>query len=197
MRVLYIHMTGAFAGGSRSLFEAVRALPKGEVQPLFVAPKGSVHDFFAGIGEVVDAWGLSQFDNTRYSHYRGLRWLVLLRELAFLPSTFLALRRAHRRWKKVDLIHVNPDKPTCLADPVAVQFAIANQPTNRMRTDLQIFCSLCDGDVAPCHEGSHLLHFPKSSSESRSTRRVLESPIRRASNCSCAIRVLTRCALIW
>jgi len=107
MRVLYVHMTGAFAGGSRSLFEAVRALPKGEVQPLFVAPSGSVHDFFAGIGEVIDAWGLSQFDNTRYSHYRGLRWLVLLRELAFLPSTFLALRRAHRRWKSVDLIHVN------------------------------------------------------------------------------------------
>lgn len=107
MRVLYIHMTGAFAGGCRSLYEAVRALPEGEVQSFFVAPRGSVHDFFAKIGEVIDTWGMSQFDNTRYSYYRGLRWLVVLRELVFLASTMLALRRAHRRWKSVDLIHVN------------------------------------------------------------------------------------------
>ncbi|WJR76364.1 glycosyltransferase family 4 protein [Bradyrhizobium sp. NP1] len=107
MRVLYIHMTGAFAGGCRSLYEAVRALPEGEVQSLFVAPRGSVHDFFARIGEVLDTWGMSQFDNTRYSYYRGLRWLVALRELAFLPATLMVLHRAHRRWNSVDLIHVN------------------------------------------------------------------------------------------
>jgi glycosyltransferase involved in cell wall biosynthesis len=107
MRILYIHMTGAFAGGCRSLYEAVRALPSGEVQSFFVSPRGSVHDFFARIGEVIDSWGMSQFDHTRYNYYRGLRWLVLLRELAFLPSTLLVLRRAHRRWKSIDLIHVN------------------------------------------------------------------------------------------
>ena len=36
-------MTGAFAGGCRSLYEVVRALPAGEVEPLFIAPRGSVH----------------------------------------------------------------------------------------------------------------------------------------------------------
>ena len=100
-------MTGTFGGSSRSLYEAVRALPEGEVEPLFVAPRGSVHEFFARIGEVIETRGVSRFDNTRYSHYRGLRWLVLLRELAFLPATFMVLRRAHKRWKNVDLIHVN------------------------------------------------------------------------------------------
>jgi glycosyltransferase involved in cell wall biosynthesis len=100
-------MTGAFAGGCRSLYEAVQALPAGEVQPFFVAPRGTVHDFFGKIGEVIETWGVSQFDNTRYSYYRGLRWLVVLRELVFLPSTFLALRRAQQRWKQVDLIHIN------------------------------------------------------------------------------------------
>jgi len=107
MRVLYIHMTGAFAGGCRSLYEAVRALPRGEVESFFVAPRGSVHDFFVRIGEALDTWGMSQFDNTRYNYYRGLRWLVVLRELLFLPSTILALHRAHRRWKSIDLVHVN------------------------------------------------------------------------------------------
>ena len=107
MRVLYIHMTGAFAGGCRSLYEVVRALPAGEVEPLFIAPRGSVHAFFSRLGEVIEAAGISQFDNTRYSYYRGLRWLVLLRELVFVPSTIVALLRARRRWKSVDLIHIN------------------------------------------------------------------------------------------
>jgi glycosyltransferase involved in cell wall biosynthesis len=107
LKVLYIHMTGAFAGGSRSLYEVVRAIPAGEVEPLFIVPRGSVHGFFSGLGEVIEAAGISQFDNTRYSYYRGLRWLVVLRELAFIPSTLIALLRARKRWKHVDLIHIN------------------------------------------------------------------------------------------
>ena len=50
---------------------------------------------------------MCQFDNTRYSYYRGLRWLVVLREIAYLPATIMALRRARQRWGKFDLIHVN------------------------------------------------------------------------------------------
>lgn len=107
LRVLYLHMIGAFGGASRSLYEAVRAMPPGAVEPLFVAPRGTVQPFFAQLGEVEEAWGMSQVDNTRYSHYRGLRWLVALRELAYLPATVLALRRARRRWGEVDLIHLN------------------------------------------------------------------------------------------
>ena len=45
-------MTGAFAGGCRSLYEVVRAVPKGEVECVFVAPRGSIHDFFSSVGEV-------------------------------------------------------------------------------------------------------------------------------------------------
>ena len=107
LRVLYLHMTGAFGGSSRSLLEAVRAFPHGTVEPLFVTPRGSVCRFFSEVGEVIEARGLSQFDNTRYSHYRGLRWLVLLRELVYLPSTVLALSQARRRWGTVDLVHLN------------------------------------------------------------------------------------------
>jgi glycosyltransferase involved in cell wall biosynthesis len=107
MRVLYIHMTGAFAGGCRSLYEVVRAIPPGEVEPLFIAPRGSVHGFLSRLGEAIEARGLSQFDNTRYGYYRGMRWLVAIREFAFVPSTIVALFRAYKRWKTVDLIHIN------------------------------------------------------------------------------------------
>lgn len=107
MKVLYIHMIGAFGGASRSLTEAVGAFPAGTVEPHFITAAGSVEPFFARLGPVETARGMSQFDNTRYSHYRGLRWLVALRELAYLPATVLALRRARRRWGAFDLIHVN------------------------------------------------------------------------------------------
>jgi glycosyltransferase involved in cell wall biosynthesis len=107
LRVLYLHMIGPFGGASRSLFEAVGAFPAGAVQPLFVTQRGSVTRFFSRLGEVVEARGMSQFDDTRYSRYRGMRWLVLLRELAYLPFTVAALAKAKRRWQRVDLIHLN------------------------------------------------------------------------------------------
>jgi glycosyltransferase involved in cell wall biosynthesis len=107
LRVLYLHMIGPFGGASRSLFEAVRAFPPGEVKPSFVTQRGTVCAFFARLGDVVESRGLTQFDHTRYSHYRGARWLVLLRELAYLPFTVAALRRARRQWGKIDLIHLN------------------------------------------------------------------------------------------
>lgn len=107
LRVLYLHFTGPFGGASRSLFEAVRSFPPSAVQPAFVTQRGSAREFFSMLGEVIETTGMTQFDNTRYSYYRGLRWLVALREVAFLPSTLLALWRAKRRWKEVDIIHVN------------------------------------------------------------------------------------------
>jgi len=79
----------------------------GDVTPRFVTPRGTVEPFFGSLGEVVTLRGLTQFDNTRYSHYRGLRWFVLLRELAYLPGTIAALRRARERWGDVDIVHVN------------------------------------------------------------------------------------------
>ncbi|OCW57012.1 glycosyltransferase family 4 protein [Hoeflea olei] len=106
MKVLFIHVTGAFGGSSRSLTEAVRAFP-GEIEAHFLTPRGTVEGFFGKLGQVLAVSGLSQFDNTQYSHYRGLRWLVILREIANLPATFSALREAQRRWPDIDLIHLN------------------------------------------------------------------------------------------
>lgn len=108
MRVLYIHMIGAFGGASRSLLEVARAFPRGEIEPLFITPRGSAVEQFRSVAsDVIEVRGMSQFDNTLYSHYRGLRWLVILREIYYLPFTVVGLLRARMRWKSVDLIHVN------------------------------------------------------------------------------------------
>jgi glycosyltransferase involved in cell wall biosynthesis len=109
IRVLYIDAVGPFGGASRSLFEAVQALTtNGHVDAFFVMQRGSAQEFYGRIAKgLIATRGLTRFDNTRYSHYRGLRWLVLLREIAYLPFTLLAMFGARRKWQHVDLIHVN------------------------------------------------------------------------------------------
>jgi glycosyltransferase involved in cell wall biosynthesis len=107
LRVAYIHVIGAFGGASRSLFEVVRAFPAGEIEATFITQRGTVRSYFSRLGRVVEAAGLTKFDNTRYSYYRGARWLVLLREIAYLPATLVALRRARKACGTVDIVHLN------------------------------------------------------------------------------------------
>jgi len=106
--VLYIHHAGAFGGASRSLLELIEGFPPRGVVPRLITQGGSVARIFSDRGiDVVAAAGISQFDHTQFNYYRGRRWLVLLREVFYLPFTLLALLRARMRWKSIDLIHVN------------------------------------------------------------------------------------------
>lgn len=108
MKVCYMDGVGPFGGASRSLYEAVRAMPIDAIQPYFIAANGTALNFYREVAaDVVPVRGLSRFDNTRYSHYRGKRWLILARETAYLPSTLAGIRAARKAWGDVDLIHVN------------------------------------------------------------------------------------------
>lgn len=109
MNVMYIDGVGPFGGASRSLYEAVTALRREGINPYFVATRGTALDVYSRVAaDVVDTRGLTRFDNTEYSHYRGVRWLVLLREILHIPFTIAAMVKAARRWRgKIDLIHVN------------------------------------------------------------------------------------------
>lgn len=107
MKVLLLHPAASFGGASKSLCEfATHAVAAG-VEMHVICPPGKAATAFADIGMRVHAVrGLSQFDNTRYGHYRGSRWLVLLRELALLPFSLAALARV-RQHGPFDLIHIN------------------------------------------------------------------------------------------
>jgi glycosyltransferase involved in cell wall biosynthesis len=108
IKVLYIDGDGPFGGASRSLFESVRALPTGSIEPYFVAARGTALEFYRQVAlDVIETRGMTKFDNTRYSHYRGVRWLILLREIFHFPFTIVALIKARKRWCRFDLIHVN------------------------------------------------------------------------------------------
>jgi glycosyltransferase involved in cell wall biosynthesis len=108
IRVLLIDGVGPFGGASRSLYEALRAMPRDEVDVRFLAVRGTVVPLYSDVStDLIATSGLTRFDNTRYSHYRGIRWIVLLRELSHLPFTIAAIVKARWRWRHVDLIHAN------------------------------------------------------------------------------------------
>jgi glycosyltransferase involved in cell wall biosynthesis len=106
--VLYIQHVGAFGGAARSLLEMIKGFPEGTVRPHIIAPRGTAADIFRSEGiPVLETRGISQFDNTRWGYYRGIRWLLLIREFCFFFSTLFALLRARSRWKHIELVHVN------------------------------------------------------------------------------------------
>jgi glycosyltransferase involved in cell wall biosynthesis len=109
MNVLYLDGVGPFGGASRSLFETVRALKSEGVKPYFLMANGTASNFYGQVAEdLITTRGLTRFDNTHYSHYRGIRWLVLLREIFHFPFTLFAIKKSFEKWKgKIDLIHVN------------------------------------------------------------------------------------------
>jgi glycosyltransferase involved in cell wall biosynthesis len=108
MKVLYIHHAGPFGGASRSLLELLRAIPENQVSKYVVTKKGQFASILEKEGiSVIKSVGVSQFDNTRYSYYRGLRWLIILRELIYLPTTLFSLLKARKKWGRFDLVHVN------------------------------------------------------------------------------------------
>lgn len=107
MRVLMIDGVGMFGGASRSLFEAMRAFPE-QPERYFFVQRGSANAYYAPYAKgMIAVRGMTRFDNSRASHYRGTRYLVLGRELAYVPFTIYGLFLAKKRWKSVDLIHVN------------------------------------------------------------------------------------------
>jgi glycosyltransferase involved in cell wall biosynthesis len=108
IRILFIHHYGTFSGSSRSLWELIRAFPAGSVQPCVLTPRGRVLDVLSGAGiPCVTSGSVALFDNTRYGYYRGLRWLILLRELWRIPATYRTLRRIQRSLPDFDIVHVN------------------------------------------------------------------------------------------
>lgn len=106
MRILYLHPAATFGGAAKSLIELFSVMRLSGVEGTVLTPAGSAAPAFADSGmRVAAVRGLSQFDNTRFGHYRGLRWLILLRELALLPGSLLAIWRLRK--EPFDILHVN------------------------------------------------------------------------------------------
>ena len=109
IRVLYVHPYGSFGGSSRSLLEMIQGFPPDIVEPYVICPRGIVLDAFRKAGiQTFPTVGISIFNHSRIGYYKGLRWFILLRELAFVAPTLLVMQRVMRR-NRFDLVHINDD----------------------------------------------------------------------------------------
>lgn len=107
MKTLYLSPFGAFGGATRSIVEIMRAMDPGRVEKHAVVAQGvAAKGWFPEDVTLTEVSGLVQWDNTRFSHYRRLRWLITLRELANLPATLRVLRKLHADGS-FDIIHCN------------------------------------------------------------------------------------------
>ena len=81
---------------------------KDSVDIYILCPKGSANDFYRSITpNVIDTLGLSKFDNTAYSYYKGFRWLILIREIFYIPFTFISIIYLKIKYRDFDIIHTN------------------------------------------------------------------------------------------
>ena len=145
IRILYIQHVGILGGSSRSLLELIQKFDGKAVDIFFLGPKGKTVEILHELKIPIETCiGVSQFDNTKYSHYRGFRWLILLRELAYLPSNIFSILRARKKWGPFDLIHINEITllPSILfvyylfRCPIVVHVRSIQQPFNNFRGNI-------------------------------------------------------------
>ena len=107
IKILFIQPIGQFSGSLKSLEEYLKLLSTKKYRFIFLTQKGVASKRLKKFGNVYKALGVSKFDNTIIGHYKGFRWLILLREIFYLFPTFLAIRKIKKENKNIDIIHVN------------------------------------------------------------------------------------------
>ena len=113
LRVLYINHYGIFGGAQRSILALVFGFPQDSLQAYFISPRGSVTPFFEKWGvPYFSVPGISKFDHTRMGYYRGIRWLILLRELVYLFPTLYVFWKFRKKVNEFDIVHIN--EITCI-----------------------------------------------------------------------------------
>ena len=66
----------------------------------FLTPSGIAEKRLQKYGHVIKTLGLSKFDNSILGYYRGLRWLILLREILLIfPTLFSVFNK--KKYKKI------------------------------------------------------------------------------------------------
>jgi glycosyltransferase involved in cell wall biosynthesis len=103
-RVLYVHHRPQLGGAPLSLAYLIRRLGP-DFEPHVLCPAGPAAELFERSGATVHRGPISMFVHV-WDAYQGLRWALLVRELALLPGHLRALHRILREGQ-FDLVHLN------------------------------------------------------------------------------------------
>ncbi len=109
VRILYVHHRSERSGASGALAGLVSRLDRTRFEPhVFCAAGGAAHQLREA-GATVHTGSVAAFTHIWASTYHGRRWLLLVRELAWLAPHLAGLRRTLRRGHFA-LVHLN-DSP--------------------------------------------------------------------------------------
>jgi glycosyltransferase involved in cell wall biosynthesis len=108
VRILYVHHRPQLGGAPASLAALIRELDP-RFEPHVFSPEGEAADLFRQAGARVHTGPVSIFSHAWDSPYSGLRWLILGREAASLPSHVRRLR-ALLGSRRFPIVHLN-DSP--------------------------------------------------------------------------------------
>ena len=75
MRILYINNSGFFGGAQKSLLEFLKISGK-SISKFIITSNGIFPSLLRknNIKNIISVIGISSFDNTKYSYYRGFRF---------------------------------------------------------------------------------------------------------------------------
>ena len=105
-KILFIQPIEAFSGSLKSSEEYIKDLHQ-KFTFVFFTPKGHSSSILKKYGKVFTTLGMCKYDNTENSHYRGLRWILVIREIIYFIFTIFALLNIKMHTKEVNLIHLN------------------------------------------------------------------------------------------
>ena len=92
-KLFLIHNHKNFSGAARSLGENIIRLKK-KVEFIIICPRGTSSKFFKSLNvKVIEIKFVPRFNHFEIGFYKGLRWLILLRELvAFVYFTLFLIK---------------------------------------------------------------------------------------------------------
>ncbi len=105
-KILFIQPIKSFSGSLKSSEEYIKNLYV-KYSFIFLTQHGFSSRVLGKYGKIFTSFGISKFDNTENSRYLGLRWLLLIREILYLPFTLFSLFFIKLKVKEIDLIHLN------------------------------------------------------------------------------------------
>ena len=105
-KILFIQPIASFSGSLKSSEEYIKNLYK-KFDFIFLTQNGYSQKILKKYGKVFSTYGICKFDNTKNSHYVGLRWFLILREILYFFFTFIKLLKIKLLNHEINLIHMN------------------------------------------------------------------------------------------
>ena len=108
-KLFLIHNHKNFSGAARSLGELVIALKK-KIDFTIICPKGTSSEYFKSLNidiEIEEVKFVPRFNHFEIGYYKGLRWLMLIREMIAMIYFYFYLIFLKKKYKKIERVHLN------------------------------------------------------------------------------------------